>query len=74
MSCEITECKRKSEDSYCHIHKIAQIQLDNAYTSWKKAFGKKLSKKSFLSTIVNDEDLDVGLFAREVAAHLMKSQ
>ncbi len=74
MNCVIDKCNRKSEDSYCHGHEIAQENLDSGYTAWKKAFGKKLTKKSYLSSIVKDEDLKVGIFVREVAAHLIRSK
>jgi hypothetical protein len=73
MKCVIDKCNRKSEDTYCQAHEIAQEHLNNAYTGWKKAFGKKFTKKTFLATIANDEEIKAGLFAREVAAHLMKS-
>ena len=58
---------------YCDAHLIAKKNLDEKFVDWQKAFGK-LSKSEYLQRIVDDQDIPVGDWAREVADYLLKKK
>lgn len=68
MKCKV--CDRKVENEYCELHEKAHRNIVNKYDVWKKA--SDVSWKQYLSELVNNPY--TGVWAREVAEHLMKSE
>ena len=58
---------------YCDAHLIAKNNLEKRYKDWEKAFGN-LSWSDYLTKIVDDQDIPVGDWAREVADYLLKKK
>jgi len=67
MPCEI--CGRKSEGSFCELHKAAYDNLLKGYEAWKTSM--KVSWTEYLTQIKNNEYS--GLWVKEVAQHLLAS-
>jgi hypothetical protein len=62
-------CGRKSEGSFCELHKAAYDNLLKNYEAWKKSM--KVSWTDYLTHIkVNEYS---GLWVKEVAQHLLAS-
>lgn len=67
-------CKATIETGeYCDAHLIAKTNLEERYKDWVKAYGK-LSWSDYLIKIVDDQDIPVGDWVREVADHLLKKK
>lgn len=58
---------------FCDAHLIAKKNLEDRYEDWVKAYGK-LSRKEYLTIMVNDQDIPIGEWAREVADYLLKKE
>lgn len=57
---------------YCDAHLIAKNNLIKNYSYWKEAFGD-LSWKDYLNRMVNDAEIPVGDWAKEVADYYLKN-
>ena len=68
MKCKV--CDREAENEYCELHVKAYRNIVKEYDVWKKASG--VSWKQYLNELVNNPY--TGVWAREVAEHLMKSE
>lgn len=68
MKCKV--CDKKAENEYCELHEKAHRNIVKKYDVWKKA--SDISWKQYLSELVNNPY--TGVWAREVAEHLMKSE
>ena len=67
-------CKATIESGeYCDAHLIAKKNLEDRYKDWVTAYGK-LSWLDYLTMIVDDQDIPVGDWAREVADYLRKKK
>ncbi|MGC9778370.1 MAG: hypothetical protein HZR80_03935 [Candidatus Heimdallarchaeota archaeon] len=67
-------CKSTIEKgSYCDAHSIAKKNLENRFKDWQKAYGK-LSWKEYLTRMVNNQEIPIGNWAREVADYLLKKE
>ncbi|MHA1221193.1 MAG: hypothetical protein ACTSQB_05625 [Candidatus Heimdallarchaeota archaeon] len=67
-------CKATIEKGeYCDSHMIAKKNLVERYDDWIKAFGK-LAWNDYLTMMVNDQDIPIGDWAREVADYLLKNK
>ena len=65
-------CKSTIEKGqYCDAHLIAKQNLLDRYQDWVNAYGK-LTKKDYYQRIVDDQEVPVGDWAREVANYLLK--
>jgi hypothetical protein len=62
-------CGRRSEGSFCELHKVAYDNLQKNYESWEKSM--KVSLTEYLTRIVANEYS--GLWVKEVAQHLLAS-
>jgi len=56
---------------YCDAHSIAKQNLEKQFPAWQKAYGK-MTWKEYLTRMVEDTDIPVGEWAKEVAIHLLK--
>ena len=56
---------------YCDAHLIAKKNLDERLKDWQLAYGK-LTKKEYYERLINDYDIPVGEWAKEVAYYLLK--
>jgi len=68
MKCKV--CEREAENEYCELHEKAYRNVLREYDVWKKA--SDVSWKQYLSELV--KNTYTGVWAREVAEHLMKSE
>jgi hypothetical protein len=68
MKCKV--CDRKAENEYCELHEKAYRNIVKEHEAWKKA--SDVSWKQYLNELVNNPY--TGVWAREVAEHLMKSE
>ena len=70
--CEV--CKSTIEKgSYCDAHNIAKKNLEDRFKDWQKAYGK-LTWKEYLTRMVDDHEIPIGNWAREVADYLLKKE
>ena len=56
---------------YCDAHLIAKKNIDEKFKDWQLAYGK-LTKNEYLERLVNDYDIPIGEWAKEVADYLLK--
>ena len=56
---------------FCDAHLIAKKNLEDSFKDWQKAYGK-LTRKEYLEKLINDYDIPVGEWAKEVAEYLLK--
>jgi len=56
---------------FCDAHLIAKKNLEDSFKEWQKAYGK-LTRKEYLEKLINDYDIPVGEWAKEVADYLLK--
>ena len=68
MKCKV--CESEAENEYCELHEKAYRNVLREYDVWKKA--SDVSWKQYLSELV--KNTYTGVWAREVAEHLMKSE
>ncbi|MBD3189959.1 MAG: hypothetical protein GF308_04925 [Candidatus Heimdallarchaeota archaeon] len=61
------------EGDYCEAHLIAKKNLEKKFSAWKKAYDG-LSWSEYLSQIVNNPDVPIGEWAKEVAEFLLKKE
>ena len=67
-------CKSTIEKGeYCDAHTIAKKNLEKRYKDWQKAYGS-LEWEKYLEKLVNDTEIPVGEWAKEVANYLLKSK
>ncbi|NHJ40373.1 MAG: hypothetical protein FK731_10110 [Asgard group archaeon] len=67
-------CKTSIETGeFCDAHLIAKNNLEGRYKDWEKAYGK-LSWSEYLTKIIDDQEIPVGDWAREVADYLLKKK
>jgi len=66
--CRICRRPPKAPSEYCTLHTSALENVENAYSSWSKAYDGKLTKKEFLDRIASLPD--TGRWAKEVVQHL----
>lgn len=57
---------------FCDAHLIAKNNLQKKYSDWQKAFGK-LSWQDYLDRMVNDSEIPVGDWAKEVADYFLRN-
>ena len=74
MSCIIESCIRERENEFCVEHHEAHENIENSFSSWKKAYGTKYSKTKYLSELVNNEELPAGKWVREIAEYLIENK
>ena len=68
MKCKV--CEREAENEYCELHEKAYSNILREYDVWKKA--SDVLWKQYLSELVKNPY--TGVWAREMAEHLMKSE
>lgn len=56
---------------YCDAHSIAKKNLEKRFSDWQKAY-EKMTWKEYLTRMIEDADIPVGEWAKEVAIHLLK--
>jgi hypothetical protein len=66
--CPLCERHRETSSEFCNLHGEAFRNLDNAYSSWSKAYGGKLTKEEFLAKVAILPE--TGKSVREVIQHL----
>ncbi len=67
-------CKSTIEKgSFCDAHSIAKKNLEDRFKDWQKAYGK-LSWKEYLMRMVDNQEIPIGNWAREVADYLLKKE
>jgi hypothetical protein len=66
--CPICERSKESASGFCSIHSTASRNLENAFSSWSKAYEGKISREEFLERIETLQD--IGQSVREVIHHL----
>lgn len=67
-------CKSSIEKgSFCDAHAIAKKNLEVRFKDWQKAY-EKLTWKEYLIRMVDDQEIPIGNWAREVADHLLKKE
>jgi len=67
-------CKATIEKgTLCEAHAIAKTHLEEKYQEWKRAFGK-LTKKEYYQKLVDDSNIPIGDWAREVAEYFLKEE
>ncbi len=78
MDCVIDNCVKESEvedlTGYCKKHEIASINLKNEFENWLIAYGSDYTMKNYLERIVNDDDINKGMFVIEVAKYRIEQQ
>ncbi len=67
MPCEI--CGKRSEGSFCELHKAAHDNLMKSYEAWKRSM--KVSWTEYLTHVKLNEYS--GLWVKEVAQYLLSS-
>lgn len=58
---------------YCDAHNIAKKNLEKRFNEWQNAFGK-LTWREYLERLVNDPEIPIGDWAKEVADYLLKNK
>jgi len=67
--CPLCERPKKSSSDYCNLHKAAFTNLENAYSSWSKAYGKLTNDEYFAKL----ENLgETGRAVKNLIRHLRK--
>ncbi len=54
---------------YCDAHSIAKKNLEKRFSDWQKAY-EKMTWEEYLTRMVEDVDIPVGEWAKEVAIYL----
>ena len=66
--CSLCERPKESSSEFCSLHNTALRNLENAFSSWNKAYDGKISKKECLDKI---ETLpETGQSVKEVIRHI----
>lgn len=55
---------------YCDAHSIAKKNLDKQFSNWQKAYNK-MTWEEYLTRMIEDADIPVGEWAKEVAVYLL---
>ena len=58
---------------FCDAHSIAKKNLEEKYPDWKNAYGS-LSKIDYYKKLIDEEEIPIGDWAREVAEYLLKKE
>lgn len=67
--CPLCERLKESLSDYCNLHNAAIANLENAYTSWSKAYGK-LTKDEYFAKLENLGE--IGRAVKDLIQHLRK--
>lgn len=66
-------CKSTIErGDYCDAHKIAKKNIEKRFKTWQSAYGD-LSWEDYLKKLIEDEEIPVGDWAKEVADYCLKN-
>ena len=68
MKCKV--CSREAQNKYCESHEKAYSNVVQKFEIWKNAAG--ISWEQYLNELV--ENLSTGIWAKEVAEHLLKDK
>jgi len=68
--CPLCERHRERSAELCEFHSIALANFENAYASWRNAYGSSFTKKEYFATL---ETLDgTGQAVKDVIQYLRK--
>ena len=67
-------CKSTIEKGdFCDAHSIAKKNLEKRFKEWQKAYGT-LTWEEYLKKLIDDTEIPVGEWAKEVAVYLLKAK
>ncbi|MHA1557125.1 MAG: hypothetical protein ACTSPM_09355 [Candidatus Heimdallarchaeota archaeon] len=70
MATKCVVCQSTIEKGeYCDAHSIAKKNLEKRFSDWQKAY-EKMTWEEYLNRMIEDADIPVGEWAKEVAIYL----
>lgn len=70
--CALCDRAKEPTSDYCSFHNTARINLDNAYSTWKKAYGGNLTKDEYFNRL--EKLSETGGAARELIRYLRRKK
>ncbi|MCH8908729.1 MAG: hypothetical protein IH840_16715 [Candidatus Heimdallarchaeota archaeon] len=72
--CTLDDCFNLTQDKFCTHHLLSLENLKTGFLKWKKAYGRSISQKKYLTQLIDTENMSSGLYIQEVAAYLLKNK